>query len=56
MKELLEDIELWRSSDERVCVATETAVSALGEILAVRAARPGGRLRDARQRIHAKVD
>jgi xanthine dehydrogenase accessory factor len=33
----------------------ETAISILAEILAVRAARPGGRLRDARQRIHAQV-
>jgi xanthine dehydrogenase accessory factor len=34
----------------------ETAVSILAEILAVRAGRDGGRLRDARQRIHAQVD
>ena len=34
----------------------ETAISVLAEILAVRADRPGGRLRDARQRIHAQVD
>jgi xanthine dehydrogenase accessory factor len=34
----------------------ETAISILAEILAVRAERPGGRLRDARQRIHAQVD
>jgi xanthine dehydrogenase accessory factor len=33
----------------------ETAVSILGEILAVRAQRSGGRLRDARTRIHAEV-
>jgi xanthine dehydrogenase accessory factor len=33
----------------------ETAVSILGEILAVRAARPGGRLRDASGRIHAEL-
>lgn len=34
----------------------ETAISILAEILAVRAAREGGRLRDARQRIHAQVE
>jgi xanthine dehydrogenase accessory factor len=34
----------------------ETAISVLAEILAVRAERPGGRLRDARQRIHAQAD
>jgi xanthine dehydrogenase accessory factor len=34
----------------------ETAVSILAEILAVRAGREGGRLRGARQRIHAQVD
>jgi xanthine dehydrogenase accessory factor len=34
----------------------ETAVSILGEILAVRAGRPGGRLRDAKRRIHAQAD
>jgi xanthine dehydrogenase accessory factor len=34
----------------------ETAVSILAEILAVRAGREGGRLREARQRIHAQVD
>jgi xanthine dehydrogenase accessory factor len=34
----------------------ETAVSILAEILAVRAGRDGGRLKDARQRIHAQVD
>ena len=34
----------------------ETAISILAEILAVRAGRDGGRLRDARQRIHAQVD
>jgi xanthine dehydrogenase accessory factor len=33
----------------------ETAVSILGEILAVRAGRPGGRLRDASGRIHAEL-
>ena len=33
----------------------ETAVSILGEILAVRAQRSGGPLRDAKQRIHAEV-
>lgn len=33
----------------------ETALSILGEILAVRAERPGGRLRDAKKRIHAEV-
>jgi xanthine dehydrogenase accessory factor len=34
----------------------ETAISVLAEILAVRARRPGGRLRDAGQRTHAQVD
>jgi xanthine dehydrogenase accessory factor len=34
----------------------ETAVSIIAEILAVRAGREGGRLREARQRIHAQVD
>jgi xanthine dehydrogenase accessory factor len=34
----------------------ETALSILGEILAIRAGRPGGRLREARQRIHAQTD
>lgn len=34
----------------------ETAISIIAEILAVRASRPGGRLREARQRIHAQVD
>jgi xanthine dehydrogenase accessory factor len=34
----------------------ETAISILAEILAVRAGRSGGRLRDAGQRIHAQVD
>jgi xanthine dehydrogenase accessory factor len=34
----------------------ETALSILGEILAVRAGRPGGRLQDAKRRIHAQVD
>jgi xanthine dehydrogenase accessory factor len=34
----------------------ETAISILAEILAVRADRPGGRLREAGQRIHAQVD
>ncbi|HYH91084.1 MAG TPA: XdhC family protein [Solirubrobacteraceae bacterium] len=34
----------------------ETAVSILGEILAVRAGRPGGFLRDAKRRIHAQED
>ncbi|MCZ7588440.1 MAG: XdhC family protein [Gaiella sp.] len=33
----------------------ETALSILGEILAVRAQRPGGPLREAKQRIHAEV-
>jgi len=33
----------------------ETAISILGEILAARAERPGGRLRDAKKRIHAEV-
>jgi len=33
----------------------ETALSILGEILAVRADRDGGRLRDSAQRIHAEV-
>jgi xanthine dehydrogenase accessory factor len=33
----------------------ETAVSILGEILAVRAGRGGGRLRESRGRIHAEV-
>ena len=33
----------------------ETALSILGEILAVRAQRSGGPLRDAKQRIHAEV-
>jgi len=50
---------------ERVCGPTgldvgadspaETAVSILGEILAVRSGRPGGRLREARGRIHAEA-
>jgi xanthine dehydrogenase accessory factor len=34
----------------------ETALSILGEILAVRAARRGGFLRDAKRRIHAQAD
>jgi xanthine dehydrogenase accessory factor len=34
----------------------ETALSILGEILAVRAGRPGGRLKDAKRRIHAQAD
>jgi xanthine dehydrogenase accessory factor len=34
----------------------ETAISILAEILAARAGREGGRLRGARQRIHAQVD
>ena len=34
----------------------ETAVSILGEILAVRAGRSGGFLRDAKRRIHAQED
>jgi xanthine dehydrogenase accessory factor len=34
----------------------ETALSILGEILAVRAGRSGGPLRTAKQRIHAEVD
>ena len=34
----------------------ETALSILGEILAVRAGRPGGRLKDAKRRIHAQED
>src|SRR5438105_3390364 len=33
----------------------ETALSILAEILAVRAARPGGRLREAKTRIHARL-
>ena len=35
---------------------SETAISIIGEILAARARRPGGRLREARQRIHAQTD
>jgi len=34
----------------------ETALSILGEILAVRAQRPGGRLQEAKRRIHAQED
>ena len=34
----------------------ETALSILGEILAVRAGRPGGRLKEAKRRIHAQDD
>jgi xanthine dehydrogenase accessory factor len=34
---------------------SETALSILAEILAVRAGRPGGSLRQAKQRIHAEV-
>src|SRR3954471_22987883 len=34
----------------------ETALSILGEILAVRAGRPGGRLQEAKRRIHAQQD
>lgn len=34
----------------------ETAISIMGEILAVRAGRAGGSLRDAAQRIHAQTD
>ncbi|HKD94339.1 MAG TPA: XdhC family protein, partial [Gaiellaceae bacterium] len=34
---------------------SETAVSILAEILAVRAGRDGGRLRDAKTRIHASL-
>jgi xanthine dehydrogenase accessory factor len=34
----------------------ETALSTLAEILAVRAGREGGRLKSAKQRIHASVD
>jgi xanthine dehydrogenase accessory factor len=33
----------------------ETALSMIAEILAVRAGRPGGRLRDAKSRIHASI-
>jgi xanthine dehydrogenase accessory factor len=33
----------------------ETALSILGEVLAVRAGRPGGSLREAKQRIHVEV-
>ena len=33
----------------------ETALSILGEVLAVRAQRPGGPLREAKQRIHVEV-
>jgi xanthine dehydrogenase accessory factor len=33
----------------------ETALSILAEILAVRAARPGGRLKEAKTRIHAQL-
>jgi len=33
----------------------ETALSILAEILAVRAARPGGRLKEAKTRIHARL-
>jgi len=36
--------------------ATETAVSILAEVLAVRAGRSGGRLKDAKGRIHAESD
>jgi xanthine dehydrogenase accessory factor len=35
---------------------SETAISIIAEILAARAGRPGGRLREARQRIHAQTD
>jgi hypothetical protein len=34
---------------------SETALSILAEVLAVRAQRPGGPLRDAKQRIHVEV-
>jgi xanthine dehydrogenase accessory factor len=34
----------------------ETALSILGEIIAVRAGRPGGRLQEAKRRIHARED
>jgi xanthine dehydrogenase accessory factor len=34
---------------------SETAISMLAEILALRAGRPGGRLKDARTRIHASL-
>jgi xanthine dehydrogenase accessory factor len=34
----------------------ETALSMLGEVVAVRAGRDGGRLKTAKQRIHASVD
>ncbi len=34
----------------------ETALSILGEILAARAGRPGGRLKEAKRRIHAQED
>jgi xanthine dehydrogenase accessory factor len=34
----------------------ETAISIIAEILAVRAGRPGGRLREAGQRIHAQAE
>jgi xanthine dehydrogenase accessory factor len=34
----------------------ETAISVLAEILAVRAGRPGGRLKEAKRRIHAQED
>jgi xanthine dehydrogenase accessory factor len=34
---------------------SETAVSILAEIIAVRAGRPGGRLKDAKTRIHAAI-
>ena len=39
----------------RAASPSETAVSILGEILAVRAGRDGGRLRDAKTRIHASL-
>ena len=34
----------------------DVAISILGEILAIRAGRPGGRLQDAKTRIHVEAD
>ena len=39
----------------RISPSIETAVSILAEILAVRAGRVGGRLKDAETRIHAAL-
>jgi len=52
--------KIGRASADRIDIGAEsqeeTALSILGEILSVRAGRPGGRLKDAKRRIHAQAD